>query len=176
VSDVKLPVIGDVKTGYVIAGGAVVLGVVGYAYYRHRSSGSSASSSADNSATGTTTSADAYPSDGTTGNPSDPDSTDPATGETYGDEGSFTGEGTEPAYDEPGYYGGYGEQDPNNGLYYDPADGQYDLTSPYAASAVTTPETNSQWSQEVTSGLEALGLQRSDGCARAGRVSGRAAP
>jgi hypothetical protein len=33
--NVKLPVIGEVKTGYAIAGLAVTAGIVGYAYWRH---------------------------------------------------------------------------------------------------------------------------------------------
>jgi hypothetical protein len=61
---------------------------------------------------------DQYPPDGTVGNPADPYSTDPATGQTYGDEAIGSG-GIYGAFSPGGGYGGTG-WDPNTGLYTDP--------------------------------------------------------
>jgi PASTA domain len=148
---IKLPGIGPVKTPYVIGGGALVLGIVGYAYYKHRQSESSAATGTgtDNSAD---TSTDPYPPDGTTGNPTDPDSTDPNTGETYGDEGQIA--------TSEDYGVGGSDYDASTGEYYDPADGLYDLSSPYSpttGSSGAAITTNAAWSQAVTTGLEQLG-------------------
>jgi hypothetical protein len=153
---IKLPVIGNVKTSYVIAGGGAVLVIVGYAYYKHKQSAASTASPSASSASDTST--DPYPPDGTTGNPTDPNSTDPNTGETYGDEGEIGSASEDYGLGESlgGETDGY---DPATGEYYDPADGQYDLPTPYEPGSATTatPETNPQWSQEVTAGLETLG-------------------
>lgn len=88
--DVKLPGVGSVPRWGVVAGaGVAAVGII--LYMRNRNSSSSASSSAtpasSTAATGAAFSGGEYPPDGTTGNPSDPFSTDPATGETYGNEG-----------------------------------------------------------------------------------------
>lgn len=120
----SLPGGGKVPKKAAAAGLVIVVTLVGVYYYRKRQSASSASTAAAAPAA----SAGQYPPDGTTGNPSDPYSTDPATGQTYGNEAAGSG-GTFGAF---GSYAGGGNYDPNSGLYYDPATGQYDLSQPYA--------------------------------------------
>jgi hypothetical protein len=78
-----------VKKSTAIAGVVVILLVIGVAVYRGRKAGSSAAAPASPG----TAAAGSYPPDGTTGNPADLYSTDPATGETYGDEQGGTGYG-----------------------------------------------------------------------------------
>jgi hypothetical protein len=137
----KLPGIGEVKPKYVAIGGGVVAVLVGYAYYKKRQSGSSSSSStATPSAPGATGSGDPYPPDGTTGNPSDPYSTDPATGMTYGDEQSSGG------------YGGYGGYGSGVGAGYPIGDGTGTGTT---STAITT---NAQWAQQVEQDLPGIGF------------------
>lgn len=93
-----------VKKGWVIGAGVVAGGVT--IYYMRRKAASAAAAPAQSSAApaGPTAAGDPYPPDGTTGNPSDPYSTDPATGMTYGDEanGGATGNGVSGL---GGYYG-----------------------------------------------------------------------
>ena len=96
--NVKVPLVGTVPKKAAAGGVAVVVVLAGVYYVRKRQAASTAASAA--SAAGSATSADQYPPDGTTGNPSDPYSTDPATGATYGDENSGSG----------GTYGAYGDQ------------------------------------------------------------------
>lgn len=100
----------QVKKGYVIAGGVVLVAAVAYGWYKNRQSAQQAGTAAAGT-TAASPSGDPYPPDGTTGNPSDPYSTDPATGETYGDEadGGYIGDGLSNL---GGYYG-------NSGLYGD---------------------------------------------------------
>lgn len=91
----------------------VGLGGVGIAiviYYRNKKNQASQQPAA--------TSTDQYPPDGTVGDPTDPYSTDPATGQTYGDEAVGSG-GTFGAFGGLGGTGGSG-WDPNTGLYTDP--------------------------------------------------------
>lgn len=86
------------------------LGAVGVAivlYYRSK-----------NQAQPAATSTDQYPPDGTVGNPADPYSTDPATGQTYGDEAVGSG-GTFGAFGGLGGFGGTG-WDSSTGMYTDP--------------------------------------------------------
>lgn len=82
---VNVPAVGKLPKA-AVAGG---LAVVGYLIYRYRSGKSSAAATGPAAAAGT----DPYPPDGTTGNPSDLYSTDPATGQTYGDEQAGYGAG-----------------------------------------------------------------------------------
>jgi Fibronectin type III domain len=151
-----LPAIGRVKTGYVIGGGAVVLGIVGIAWYRHEKN--AAASSAGNTAAA----ASSTPIDPETGYP----------------EGSPEDEAAL-AQLNSGYYGSSEEEGTIAGsggqaLYYDPADGLYDLTSPYegtagtatsSASANTGPGTftsNAYWVQyaiENVQGYSATDIQ-----------------
>ena len=146
--DMQVPGAGKVSRK-AAAGGVIVVFVLVVVYYVRKKSASSASSAAATAATAATPS-DQYPADGTTGNPQDPYSTDPATGTTYGNEASGSG----------GAYGAYGSG-AASGLYYDPATGAYDLTSPYG----TTPSgsaggppfaNNSAWSIWVIGQLQAV--------------------
>ena len=125
---VDVPLAGKVSKK-AAAGGLLVTGTLGGVYYyRKRKSGGSAAASA--SGTGT---AGAYPPDGTTGNPQDLYSTDPATGLTYGDELSGAGAGAA---------GGALGSGAASGLYYDPATGAYDLTSPYGTGGTGVSQGN----------------------------------
>ena len=85
---VQLPGVKKPLPKWAVYGGIAAVGVLVIEYYRKKSS-PAAPSAGSAAATGS------YPPDGTTGNPSDPYSTDPATGMTYGDEsggyGSYTG-------------------------------------------------------------------------------------
>lgn len=143
--DVKLPGGGKIPKKAAAAGLVVVGTLIGVYYYKKRKAGSASSAAA-------VSSTDQYPPDGTTGNPSDPYSTDPATGQTYGDEAAGSG----------GTLGAYGSG-AASGLYYDPATGAYDLTSPYGTQG-TSPyqtqngppfSTNSAWADWVIQELQA---------------------
>lgn len=87
-----IPGIGKMSKGWMITVGAASAGILGYAYYQHKKN-AAASSSATTSTTAPTAGAagDQYPPDGTYGDPTDPYSTDPQTGMTYGDEGLYGG-------------------------------------------------------------------------------------
>ena len=109
-------------------------------YYRNKKSAAAAAPAA--------TTTDQYPPDGTTGDPTDPYSTDPATGKTYGNEASGSG-GTSGAY-------GSGAA---SGLYYDPATGALSLASPYGTTPAGTASgppfaSNAAWSSWVISQLQ----------------------
>jgi PASTA domain len=102
--DVKVPGGGKVPKKAAAAGLIIVATLIGVSYYKKRRS-------APGSAAAAATTTDQFPPDGTTGNPSDPYSTDPATGQTYGNEtagsggtfGAFgTGAGTGPVDAGPG--------------------------------------------------------------------------
>lgn len=81
---------------WAVFGGIGVVGLLVFQYYKSRKSASATAAAA-----GAATSTDQFPPDGTVGNPQDPYSTDPATGQTYGNEsvgsggtfGAFTGGG-----------------------------------------------------------------------------------
>jgi hypothetical protein len=109
---VDVPVVGKQSKKLVIGGGAVV-GMLVVVYYVRKKNGAPATAPA-----GSVT--DQYPPDGTTGNSSDLYSTDPATGQTYGDEAAGSG----------GTLGAFGSG-AASGQYYDPSTGAYDLSSPY---------------------------------------------
>ena len=144
--DVKIPGGGKVPKKAAAAGVVIVGTLIGVYYYRKRSSSATATGAAAASST------DQYPPDGTTGNPSDPYSTDPATGQTYGDEAAGSG----------GALGAFGSG-AASGLYYDPATGAYDLTSPYGTQGTSPYQTqggppfssNSAWSDWVVQELQA---------------------
>lgn len=82
---INLPAIGEVKTGYVVAGGVVVTVIVGWAWYRHiHGEGAVSSSSGGNSSSAGTSTATPYSSGmGTNTISSD---IDPLTGYEYGSE------------------------------------------------------------------------------------------
>jgi hypothetical protein len=89
--EVKVPGVGGVPKKEAIIG-LVVVGTLIVVYYVRKRESASATTTAAAAATST----DQYPPDGTVGNPADPYSTDPATGQTYGDES--VGSGTYGAY------------------------------------------------------------------------------
>ncbi len=70
--------------------GAVLVAVIVYKWRKSQALGGSASSAASTPAAADTAAASSA-GDGTTGNPNDPNSIDPATGETYGQEESANG-------------------------------------------------------------------------------------
>lgn len=111
--DVKVPGIKQPVPKWMVGVGLGGVGVAIILYYRSKKAASTT--------TAAPTSTDQYPPDGTVGNPSDPYSTDPATGQTYGDEAVGSG-GTFGAFGGLGSgLGGSGTGwDPNTGLYTDP--------------------------------------------------------
>lgn len=87
---VKIPGVGPVKKTWAVAGLGILGIILGVAYYRHAKAKPAAGTAAP---AGTGIQAglnyaanDPYPPDGTIGDPTNPYSTDPATGITYGDE------------------------------------------------------------------------------------------
>ena len=146
-ANVKIPGIGEVPRGWAIAGAAGG-GLFAIYLYRRQKSASAASSAATTpgSAAGYPAGypsgligGDPYPPDGTTGNPSDPYSTDPTSGETYGDEAS--GYGGQSPYGGYGGYGGYPPYNPN----------------PNPNPGPTTPTTPQEWAQQAVQTLGGLG-------------------
>lgn len=146
-ADINVPGIGPVKPVYLA--GAAVVGVGGALYLvkRHKAdTGAAASaSSAPLAAADGTAGGDPYPADGTTGNPSDPYSTDPSTGETYGDEGSGYGYSAAEAaalqdYGSGGFLGDTGTSSGSSGT-----------------AASSPPATPQAWAQQVVSVLSGLG-------------------
>ena len=129
-----LPVVGKVPKGWVV--GVVVIsgGVLGYAYYRHRQTAAAASAApaASTAPVATPPGGDQYPPDGTTGDPTDPNSTDPDTGMTYGDEALYGGGS-----------GGYGTSGFFPGSYYGSGGGSGSGVTP-GPGAFTT---NADWAQ-----------------------------
>jgi hypothetical protein len=83
--DVKVPLVGEVPKK-AAAAGLVGVGILIVIHYVRKSQAAPAATAAA-AATGTSQ----YPPDGTVGNPDDPYSTDPATGQTYGNEASGSG-------------------------------------------------------------------------------------
>lgn len=146
-ADVHVPGLGKMKKGYVfaIAGGGVI---VVYYIYKHQKASSAAANAA---AAVPATTGTVYPTgqgDGTVGNPNDPNSIDPATGMTYGEEaaeGMSTG------------YGGtaYGDTaiDSSTGT---------DSTS-------TAPTTNAAWANQVETTLTNIGYAPTDVSGAVGR-------
>lgn len=141
---VHIPGGGTVSKKAAVIGVAFTGGLIAYYYVKKRSAAAAAAPAA--------TTTDQYPPDGTTGNPSDPYSTDPATGQTYGNEAAGSG----------GAYGAFGSG-AASGMYYDPATGAYDLTSPYGTSTSTSSyqvpggppfSNNSAWSDWVIQELQ----------------------
>jgi hypothetical protein len=155
--DVKVPGVGKLPKVAVVGG---VGGVLALIWWQRRKA-----SKASTSAT-----TDPYPSDGTSGNPADPNSVDPSTGVTYGDEAAGyvpSGSGALPyggtggtsgtiaasaAYPWDGTY-----NNPNDPYSMDSATGNtygnegYTGTGPGGGTTPTGPPftTNAQWSQYV---------------------------
>jgi hypothetical protein len=127
---VKIPGIGEVKPVYAVGGGALVLGVVGYAYYKNKKSQAAAASAAVSSTAA---------GDGTLAGTGAGDSgIDPSTGLPYADE-SDDGADT------------YGGIDPATGVpYYDEITQSSTTTNP---NAITT---NEQWIETAEQDAENL--------------------
>jgi hypothetical protein len=144
---VSVPVVGKQPKKLVVGGLLVVSTAVVIYYVRSKKAAAAPAAAA------ASTPADQYPADGTSGNPSDLYSTDPATGQTYGDELAGSG----------GTLGAFGSG-AASGQYYDPATGAYDLTAPYGTQPVTQPfqtqggppfSSNATWSDWVIQELQA---------------------
>lgn len=99
---VKVPGVGEVPKALAY-GGVAVVGVLAIVYFRNRKSASASSATPATTAAGTASSGP-YPPDGTTGNPSDLYSTDPATGQTYGNE-QYAASSSGALYGSSGYGG-----------------------------------------------------------------------
>lgn len=142
--DVKLPGVGNVPKKGVAAGAAVGAVVLIIVYIRNRNSSSSSAATTAAPAAAAAGS-DPYPSDGTTGNPSDPFSLDPSTGITYGDEQYAAASGN--ASYASGAYGGLGSGGSIGDLY--PWDGTIgNSQDPYSMD----PSTGQTYGDEGASG------------------------
>lgn len=84
--EIKVPGLKKPMPKWAVFGGLGVVGLMVYQYYRKKSS-----TAAADQASQAGSSTDQYPPDGTTGDPTDPYSTDPATGQTYGNEAAGSG-------------------------------------------------------------------------------------
>lgn len=95
---IKVPAVGPVKKTWAL-GGLGILGIIlGVAYWRHLKTktapaAGTAAAGGSGFTSGFTGGADPFPPDGTVGDPTDPNSTDPNTGMTYGNEQAGTGGG-----------------------------------------------------------------------------------
>jgi len=129
---VHIPGIGDVKGSWVLAGGGVMAGVVGLAYYKARKA-KAANAAAAASAVGNTTADSAY-ADTSMG----AGAIDPSTGLPYAEE--------------IGSYGQYGGIDPSTGLPY-----AYENYSNYGnTTSTTTITTNSAWVTQAEQDAQVL--------------------
>jgi len=142
-ADVKLPGLGpvDKKTLYVAS--FVGAGVLGYMWIRHRKSSgaATAASGGTSAATGT-----------------DPN-LDPQTGYDYGTPQDQAALAQDSGYNTNSPYGyGAGAGGTEGGYYYDPATGQYDLTSPYGGTGGTAAiTTNEEWEQACIADIQNAG-------------------
>lgn len=119
--DVDIPKVGKFPKIVVVLG---VGGVLGLIVWERRKASAAASAPASGAA-----GSDPYPSDGTTGNPSDPNSIDPSSGITYGDE--------QAGYGGTAAYGGAGASLQSAGDAY-PWDGTTgDSSDPYSLDPTT---------------------------------------
>jgi hypothetical protein len=148
---VKLPGFGNVskKTLGIVA--LVAGGVLAYLYVRKARGGSGLGASTTAAGTAAAT---------------DPN-LDPATGYDYGtpqDLAALQAQSGMVGGDPYGLGGGIGlGGGSQGGLYFDPATGQWDLTSPYTGTSTTTAAvtTNAEWEQECIANLEAGGVSQS---------------
>lgn len=132
---IKTP-LGEIPKKQAAIGGALLAVILGVVWYRHRQAAAAANAGTTTAAASGTTAAataatgltsDPYPPDGTSGDPSDPNSVDPATGQTYGDEQAGYGGA-----------GGYGYGDSGGG-YYDGGGSGQPVPTGYTS--------NAQWAQ-----------------------------
>lgn len=132
-TEVHLPVVGGVSKKALIIGGVGSAAVVGLFLLRKRSSSSAAAAPAGGP-------------DGTTGDPSDPNSIDPATGLTYGQEAAGGSDYLDPGLQDTSQGPTYGATG-----YYDPNTGQWVYGNSGTGQAAAT--TNQQWAQNAISYL-----------------------
>jgi hypothetical protein len=136
-AEVKLPLVGGVSKKALVIGGVGSAAVVLLFVIRKKKTAAAAPA-----ATGT--------SDGSVGNPSDPNSVDPATGLTYGEEASAGSDYLSPGLQDTTQgptYGATGYYDPNTGQWV------YGNTGTGQAAAVT----NQQWAQNAIAYLGQAG-------------------
>lgn len=126
--DVTIPGTGSKVPKWAAYGGVAVVGVLVIMYYRNKQA-TAATAAAP-------TVASQYPPDGTTGNPADPYSTDPATGQTYGNEIAGSG----------GTFGAFTGTS---------SDGTGTVTQPYQTAGGPPFSNNSAWADWVIQELEA---------------------
>lgn len=160
--DVTIPKVGKLPKVAVYGGVAAVLALI--IWQNHKAKSAAAT-------TGAAATTDPYPPDGSTGNPADPNSTDPSTGATYGDEAAGYLGASSAAGSPFGGSGGTGGTISSAGAF--PWDGTYNNPNdPYSMDSATgntygnegytgvgpgggtTPtgppfSTNAQWSQYV---------------------------
>src|ERR1022692_1104559 len=154
-ADVKVPGLGHMKKGYVIAiaGGGLVIAV--YLYRKQKSTNAAANAAAATPATTGGGQLNGYPWDGTVGNSADPQSEDPATSMTYAQEAAeVTGAYTQAAG------AGVGAGTPLAGL-----SGVTTTTT----SASSAPTTNAGWAQQATANLVSIGYASTDVAAALGQ-------
>jgi hypothetical protein len=147
---VKLPLLGAVSRKTLMIGALVAGGVLAYVYFpKARTSAAAAGGGTTGSAGATVT--------------------DPAGNvcAALGPSGYCPGTPEDLAYSEQSGYGttpaglDSGIDGQGDGLYYDPADGQYDLSSPYTGTSTTTAiTTNAEWEQECIANLQAGGVSQ----------------
>lgn len=125
---VKVPGIKQPFPKWAVAAGLAGVGVAIILYYRKKQAAPAA------------TPTDQYPPDGTVGNPQDPYSTDPATGQTYGNEAVGSG----------GTFSAFGPD--TSGLTGTPDTG---TTGPYQTPGGPPFATNNAWADWVTQELQA---------------------
>src|ERR1017187_8117114 len=152
-ADVKVPGLGHMKKGYVIAiaGGGLVIAV--YLYRKQKATNAATNAAAATTPATTGGQLNGYPWDGTVGNSADPQSEDPATSMTYAQEAA---EGT-------GVYtsaSGVGAGTPLAGL-----SGVTTTTT----SASSAPTTNAGWAQQATANLVSIGYASTDVAAALGQ-------
>jgi Fibronectin type III domain len=142
---VKVPGISQPLPKWAVWGGLGGVGIAIFLYYRNR-----------NKAAPAATPANQYPPDGTVGNPSDPYSTDPATGQTYGDEATGSG-GTLGAYTGGSTYGDSGiiGYDSSGSPVYAPGYGPSGGGGSYQTPGGPPFSSNSAWSDWVLQELQA---------------------
>ena len=162
----NVPGVGKVPKGWVIGVGVISAVVIGYAYMKHKNSAAAATTSSTAPVAPVASGGDQYPPDGTSGDPTDPNSTDPATGMTYGDEALYGGGS-----------GGYGTGGfaPSGGGYYPGTGGSGGVQGP---GSFTTNADWSQYAQQQLSGIvdagalsSALGVYLTGSAASAAQVT-----
>ena len=138
---VHLPGVGQVKKSYAIGGAALIVGIVGYAYYR-RSKANAAAAASSSTTSSTDTSGGIDPA---TGIPYSQEGIDPSTGLPYSQEGAGVGfSDTGGSYYGSGQITGYDQY--GNPIYSTGITGSNQFT------------TNSGWATQAENDLQAIGV------------------